>query len=69
MNALPPVMSPVWAHMQYRLGNEDLAEKLLYLKAARVSAEAIARLLAIETGVKANGQTIRRWLQALDAAA
>lgn len=55
--------------MQHRLGDEDLAERLLYWRSVKVPAEAMARMLAVETGVKANGETIRRWLRALAAAA
>lgn len=60
--------SPVWAHVQDRLGDEDLAEKLLYWRSAGIPAEAIARLIKIETGVRPAGETVRRWLRALKAA-
>jgi hypothetical protein len=63
------IYSPVWAHVQDRLGDQDLAEKILYWHSAGVAAEAIARLIAMESGVKPNGETVRRWIRTLKAAA
>lgn len=62
------MQSLTWYDVQTRLGDDDLAEKILYWHSAGVSAEAIARLIKIETGIKPAGQTIRRWLKALAAA-
>lgn len=63
------IHSAVWAHVQARLGDEDLTEKLLYWRSAGVAAEAMARMLAVETGVRPNGETVRRWLRYLESAA
>jgi hypothetical protein len=55
--------------VQDRLGDADLAEKILYWHSAGVAAEAIARLIKVETGIKPAGETIRRWIKALLVAA
>lgn len=61
------MQSATWDLVQDRLGDADLAEKILYWHSAGVAAEAIARLIWIETGVKPAGETIRRWLKVLAA--
>lgn len=60
------IHSAVWAHIQDRLGDEDLAGKLRHWKSADVPAEAMARMIAVETGVRPSGETIRRWLRHLN---
>lgn len=49
--------------MRDKLGSEPL-DMLHAWDAGKVSAEAMARLLYIETGVSVTGATVRRWLRA-----
>lgn len=58
-----------WALIDERLGDTDLAERLLYWRTAGVPANAMARLLTIKTGVVVSGETVRTWLRQLDGEA
>lgn len=47
----------------------DLPSEMRRWRSAGVSAEAIARLLEMDTGMSISGETVRRWMRVLDAVA
>lgn len=56
------VTTPLRALLDQRLDGQ-LDTRLRYWNDHGVAAEAMARLLHTETGVKLSGETVRRWLR------
>lgn len=59
------ILTPKYELIQERLG-KPLDEQLRTWRGAGIDAEAIARIIGLETRVKVTGETIRAWLRSLN---